>query len=48
MVAEASWLFGTGEFGTGLFGTGLFLNMASVVLIGDQDNNFELLQELTA
>jgi ribose 5-phosphate isomerase A len=32
----------------GVVGTGLFLKMASVVLIGDQDHNFELLQEMTA
>src|SRR5262249_42677470 len=30
----------------GVVGTGLFVKMASVVLVGDQDNNFELLQEL--
>ncbi len=29
----------------GVVGTGLFLGMASVVLIGDEDRNFELLEE---
>jgi ribose 5-phosphate isomerase A len=32
----------------GVVGTGFFLKMASLVLVGDQDRNFELLQECTA
>jgi ribose 5-phosphate isomerase A len=31
----------------GVLGTGLFLGMASLVLIGDQQNNFEFVEELT-
>ncbi len=31
----------------GVVGTGLFLGMADVVLVGDQDNNFELVDEMT-
>lgn len=30
----------------GVVGTGLFLGMASVVLVGDENNNFELLREM--
>lgn len=32
----------------GVVGTGFFLNMANVVLVGDQDRNFDFVQELTA
>jgi ribose 5-phosphate isomerase A len=45
-VQDAAQLEAKLEAIPGVVGTGLFLGMADVVLIGDQDNEFEFLNEL--